>query len=216
MLLNELPEDILVQVVKCAAYTYIHMAGDWQASLVLLSVCRQWRQLARPLIYGGMYIHYQDGDISSRATDETDMVEAVADPPLLLTNADLIAATGSASYVKYVDAYVYCHESPFDGLDMILDTLCGIQPCWPSVNKLAVDLEYSLRTPITNSTSPSPMKKEIGHIGDRLSQMMPNMQRLIMEGCGDSQIDSTLYETLANKYTGQLKVLECTNPIHQR
>ncbi|KAJ2782126.1 hypothetical protein H4R18_002449 [Coemansia javaensis] len=198
MLLHDLPEDVLICIVKAAAHAYVHGGGRWAGGLVLLSVCRTWRRLAMPLVYGGVYIHHSD-DPDIDPGPGPGAAEA-----RLVTNADLVAAAGAVRLVRYVQLSVSCTADPLRGLDRILGALEGMARQWPGARKAALDIHYA---EIPSPAEAAPHGAAVQLAARRLSGLLPGVQRLIIEGHPAPAVRA-LCGHLASAYAAQLRSLD--------
>ncbi|KAJ2303664.1 hypothetical protein IWW55_002814 [Coemansia sp. RSA 2706] len=205
MELNELPEDIIIQILKHVGFMYIHELGLWDASLVLLAVCRKWRCLAAPLIYSGVYIHYSENNDTLASSEPKSAV--------LRTSIDLVAATNNTSLVKYIDVNIECAIFPFRGLEKVIETLKAVAPTWPSVNKLVINLEYMYGIQDNTMLDAAALENATLNIVAELGVLLPSLHKLIMDDCATCNIHNNLYEGLANRYAGRLQLLESSQEI---
>ncbi|KAJ2768938.1 hypothetical protein IWQ57_003320 [Coemansia nantahalensis] len=186
MHISSLPEDIHICILKAAGHAYIYEDRRWGRSLSLLAVCRAWRRLGRPLLYGGLYIHLSDAG-------------------KLLTNADLVAAVGACGLVRYMDIAAYGADRPLCGLDRILGTLEDTAPAWPGVRKVVLDIWHPHDVRAGHSSDDEAALA--CQTACRLTRLIPNVRKLILDGQSLPGV-SALHSQLASTYAGQLQMLE--------
>ncbi|KAJ1726460.1 hypothetical protein LPJ61_005172 [Coemansia biformis] len=206
MNLHDLPEDILICIIKATAHAYIHEAGRWGSSLTLLAVCRTWRQLGRPLIYGGLYVHYSDSDVGIRTTDDDVVIDGPASGRLM-TNADLVAAVGAVDHVKYIDIAISCIAEPLQALGHALDVLEGVSHRWPAARKVALDIHHAEGDQGSHGIGGARCEASIQQTASRFASLLPSVRRLIFDG-HPLLVTKTLYGRLASAYASQLQSLD--------
>ncbi|KAJ2615793.1 hypothetical protein H4S08_001063 [Coemansia sp. RSA 1365] len=140
MQLTELPDDVLVDVIMKIAREYIFEMGNWNSSLVLLSVCRRWRQIAMPVVYGGLYIHHSTHTTSQNETNDASAIVEQSSGKLY-TNIELVSSAAAAHLVKYVDIDFKAFDSPLNNLNKALDLLSTASQVWPHVSKVVLELK---------------------------------------------------------------------------
>ncbi|KAJ2305712.1 hypothetical protein IWW55_001798, partial [Coemansia sp. RSA 2706] len=79
--------------------------AQWKKQLALLSVCRQWRQLALPLVCRYVGIVFGDCTLPSDSSSTTTYEEPTDNP--IVTNTNLVAQMGQIKAVRQLDMLLY-------------------------------------------------------------------------------------------------------------
>ncbi|KAJ2712068.1 hypothetical protein H4R19_002949, partial [Coemansia spiralis] len=138
MLLSDLPDDILIAILRWCLSTDDNKAREIKSHLPLLAVCRPLRRLAIPMVYRHAFIHYgKVPAFEGPVTTSTDMAEPAGVP--VKTSLDLIAAAGCASAVKCIQIKIYCVLSPFPGWRDVIRRMRALATKW-SVAELTVEM----------------------------------------------------------------------------
>ncbi|KAJ2800879.1 hypothetical protein H4R20_003898, partial [Coemansia guatemalensis] len=211
MQLNSLPDDVLVDIIKKVARAYIFEMGQWNSSLVLLSVCRRWRQLAMPVIYSGVYIHRGTRTASQNPVDAADAAEEPCDDKLY-TNIELVSSAAATHMVKYVDIDFKSPDSPLDNLNKVLDLMRTASQAWPLVFKVVLELKGIPDSATRGSADvSSAFLESISKAVDRFTSLMPAVRRLVITGQSLNTVAATLYGQLAKAYSNQLNSFESSH-----
>ncbi|PIA15687.1 hypothetical protein COEREDRAFT_87647 [Coemansia reversa NRRL 1564] len=213
MQLTELPDDVLVDVIMKVAREYIFVMGNWNSSLVLLSVCRRWRQIAMPVVYGGLYIHHSTHASSQNAADDASATEGSSNDKLY-TNIELVSSAAATHLVKYIDIDFKALDSPLNNLNKALDLLSTVSQLWPRVSKVVLELKGR-----PDSTSRDGAEDPFGYIEsisktvDSFTSLMPAVRSLVITGHSPDFVTGMLYGKLAKAYSVQLNSFESTHML---
>ncbi|KAJ2800655.1 hypothetical protein H4R21_003090, partial [Coemansia helicoidea] len=204
MLIRNLPEDILAIVLReYVGFNNSPIVG-FESNLPLLAVCRQWRRLAIPLVYGRhAFVTY--GALPDDANDpftRSPNVEVPANVDVA-TNLDLIAMVGCVRAVKRVYISVFCLVNPFPGWHEVIQRMRAVAREWRA-EELTVATGPDLRHYDDDIVDVTKYTDDIAKVGDALAALMPDVRRLDLDEASRSQISSSLYGRLASHYADQL------------
>ncbi|KAJ2313091.1 hypothetical protein H4R23_000311 [Coemansia sp. Cherry 401B] len=115
MRIAELPDDILVLILRQATATNARSIREWKSLLVLLSVCSHWRHIAFPAVYGQALAvlkptrkcKYKQWLFRNRACSMSD-VDFVTNIYLITAHANVSAITRITVDVDYATG-MYSH-----------------------------------------------------------------------------------------------------------
>ncbi|KAJ2806534.1 hypothetical protein H4R21_000828 [Coemansia helicoidea] len=213
MLLCNLPEDILAIVLrKYIGFSYSPFVG-FKCNLPLLAVCRQWRRLAIPSVYGrhalvtyGTRPDYGNGlfnlDLNAEEPANVDVV----------TNLDLIAMVGCARAVRRVYIDVFCLVNPFPGWHEVIQRMRAVAKEW-RVEELTITIGPDSRHYDDDSVDMAEYTDDIVEVADALVALMPDVRRLNRHEANRSQISNSLYGRLASHYADQMEWFDTRYPI---
>ncbi|KAJ2710134.1 hypothetical protein H4R19_003898, partial [Coemansia spiralis] len=206
MLLNEIPTDILILVLRRSRWP----AGGgseqnaFLRSLGLLAVCRQWRHLALPLVYGTAYIEHNTTTKPDTKSKRVGMA----------TNVGLAAAIGCIHVVRRVAITVRYLDSPLPGLGAAIEQLRAAAAEWTGVRALQLTLIPATATSFgQRGTDGGPQTSDPDTAADALAALLPAVRHLQVAAPNQCVTARALFGRLAGCYAGQLLVLRSRCPI---
>ncbi|KAJ2308986.1 hypothetical protein IWW55_000077 [Coemansia sp. RSA 2706] len=127
---SDLHDDIVGYILEELTEDVVEDAELWSSSLYLLAICRQWRALARPIVYSTGFIGKYDEEDSS-------------EPAPIFSNMELVHITASAGYIKSLAIVHGDSCSAWNMLSKIVDTLLYFREPLPNVKTVSVHSSIS-------------------------------------------------------------------------
>ncbi|KAJ1644300.1 hypothetical protein LPJ64_003999 [Coemansia asiatica] len=193
---------------------------SWQSQLNLLAVCRQWREIAQPHVFGTCFIklreeyNYDSDDVSDSDSDQNYV--------FMDTNIDRIVANGDFQWTKTMHIVLLWPFNPLAYISEIINKLETKNADWSSVAKLTIwltsstfdkDTEMPKNEPIDNAVKEAAHVSLLSqvHAGSLKSIVLSNLSsdftwRYFIGDGADGKNDITFHqlETLSLSYAGQL------------
>ncbi|KAJ2714375.1 hypothetical protein H4R19_001762 [Coemansia spiralis] len=213
MQLCNLPEDILVIVLRWCLSNYYVAANRLKRNLPLLSVCQLWRYLATPMVYSHAFVQYgkRPGFEARHVYDPN--VEEPADVAVI-TNLDLVTMVSGASAVKKMNIDVCYQANPFPGWRNIIQKVRTVATTWRVV-ELNVAMHPGVFSFGDDDENVAKYTDDIAEVGDALAALVPDVRRLDCGGLNLNPIARSLYGRLAAHYADQLQLFKSRHPISE-
>ncbi|KAJ1813049.1 hypothetical protein LPJ75_003360, partial [Coemansia sp. RSA 2598] len=210
--INSLPAAILERAFKHSLDAYDLTSWSWQSQLQLLAVCRQWREIAQPHVYGMGFIKLReefgyDSDCSDSGTDG-DESYVVMD-----TNLGKIAENGRTHWVKNMHIVLLWPLNPLAYIDEVIRKLQAGNSQWPSVAKLTIWLTSSTCDLDTAALKGEPLDSAIIDAARVLSDLLPSVVRLNIRAYTLNGLAEIFVSQLTGRCAPQLRTLKCNVPL---
>ncbi|KAJ2715889.1 hypothetical protein H4R19_000950 [Coemansia spiralis] len=205
-----LPDDILHVVFQCASHDARYTPGKWKASLTLLAVCREWRRVARPLVYKHLCIVCGDDSVLLQQPALDGTISEPTHTPLA-TNLALTTELGHERLVRDIELTLNYVQSPFMCLRNVVAMLGVGGRRWPGARTLRIRLECNLY--VLNQERPA-IEHYAADIADAvgsISQLMPSVAALVCHSPENSYIAAPLFGALGSSYAAQATRIVCSN-----
>ncbi|KAJ2779286.1 hypothetical protein H4R18_004094 [Coemansia javaensis] len=208
MQLFDLPDDVLRMVLRKSRTGATSRGSLIKRNLPLLAVCRRWRALALPVVFGNMSVKYVedwrhvcpslDNAQTRHGRVETDMAP--------------IAPAGYAQMVRRLEISVCSFADSIVGLEAVLDAMAETADTWRGVRQLCVSVRQGVHRPCAAGTGPADYRDAVRRVCSRLAAMLPGVRRLVCEGEHRDAIVEMLYGRIAGCYAGRLQRLHSSSP----
>ncbi|KAJ2797534.1 hypothetical protein H4R21_004286 [Coemansia helicoidea] len=211
---RDLPENIQAMVLEKCLVRPRGTAHATRSNLPLLAVCPQWRRIVAPMVYGHVFVHYderhRDEDGSSPGSSSLNSDEAV--DVSISTNLGLVAAAGTASAATPLKIHVHYLASPLPGWREVVQRLRGAASEWPTV-----ELTLGMSKDAPSSRRAADLAKlhadGIAEVADALTALLPGVRSLELGRTDGDKFAAALYGRLAGHYAGQLQRLHSQSPV---
>ncbi|KAJ2657717.1 hypothetical protein IWW48_004398 [Coemansia sp. RSA 1200] len=216
MHINELPSEILQQIIRPVVSVTTSPYFTRQDSLRILSVCRQWRALTLPMAYKWIYVYYFPGHPSSylNSDDEGEggfFARRTLTPGSVLS-ADVISDLDilPKGYEKYVSELyldmVHCTVIS-KGMHLMLNRLSGNKALWLKIRRIQVHmLPVSYEMQVSDQYNDELAKTKA--VAKRLVNTFPNLDSFISRQYSTSRLITAFRQELVRLLSPQLNKIK--------
>ncbi|KAJ2720005.1 hypothetical protein GGI07_004875 [Coemansia sp. Benny D115] len=222
---NDLPLVIRVKVLSTIVEENYECLSTWKDSLPLMAVCREWRALAKPMVYGTTIVEnltednydaleYDNGNDNTINGNNNDA--AIATRPPFVSNIPLIAAANGTHLVKNLLIYLNEHTLTLDTLKELTTVFNFTQCDWTNVRSMDLEmrLNYEGRNADENKNeylyNKSPkLEHGMSLFAQALTRSMPEVTRIKARAHTYDGVAKILFNRLCKAYTHQLTHLSC-------
>ncbi|KAJ2783900.1 hypothetical protein H4R18_001456 [Coemansia javaensis] len=218
MHINSLPDDILAMVLKKSLSSASSRTEEFVLGLSHLAVCRRWRHVAFPNIYGVVFVQCIEDRVAEDDYDSDGNSNSDSDRELLIeeemvtystkTNMGLAVHTGCAGAAKRAELTVHFSGDPLLGLQEILRLMGMVSPRWAGIHSLEI---------VMNPRSPHYrrnhciLRRHTAHIQRlcaALAALIPGVRSLALDTVPWPTTLQALGTQLAGIYAEQLHALD--------
>ncbi|KAJ2226831.1 hypothetical protein IWW45_007285 [Coemansia sp. RSA 485] len=213
MLFHKLPTVVQKLILRYC----VDSTGDKKQKLVFLSVCHEWRKLAKPAFYTFAYhIEKQEDDSSS---DHEEHTRTQSDPVTWSSNIELVCYVGAFRSIRQI----YVELKTIAGLQIFVQGVSSIFALdgreWTGVKNLELcvprDLEQQFRQSDNFQADYRLFREEtVPSLVNTLSKGMPNIWRLDLVSGNDDCCATVLGTRLVVPYSESLRALTGVSPIN--
>ncbi|KAJ2818022.1 hypothetical protein IWW50_005963, partial [Coemansia erecta] len=196
-IINSLPSDLVFMVIS-AVYFYEHEVPEWTSSLVLLAVCREWRRIGTPIIYGTAVVRVHS-NINPEELHDSDATTNV----WMSTNLGHIKQNGHLQTVKRL-FFRSPDNDAFDNADLMTIQLLLTMFDQKGAERVleSIDAPGGRLNKFTLADG----------VAKKLAEFLPNVNELCIDGyVHDMALSGFFYET-RDQYSGQLQRVADTVP----
>ncbi|KAJ2840463.1 hypothetical protein FBU31_000393 [Coemansia sp. 'formosensis'] len=197
--INDLPEDVLEQILLKAAATPAKTLAKWKAKLPLLAVCRTWTKLAIGAVFNQVYV---------------ELLYSPDNSYMWTSNANLYISRGCVLMAQSL-VIEWEDEATIDHLRFIvLDVLKLDRVDWQLINTLTIARRAQTHCRSVQSFSHyEPLVTNVARILQYFRQNLRNIVELDISILRHVPVGEYLYDSLFTYYGGQLQVLRAGRPI---
>ncbi|KAJ2772856.1 hypothetical protein IWQ56_001207 [Coemansia nantahalensis] len=195
MRLCDLPNDILLAVLRSAGRSAEDPCYEFLEYVPWMGICARLRRLARPVAYRRLFIEYDDNDDS------------------IMSNLDLVVSSRSTGLVSHVAMHVITPEGLTHGFSRAVDLVARAMAVWPMVRTL--DL---ITTPCDHGLGEHSLHgiddiDDIVVVRDKLAALMPSIKSLHMHDHLPTAAAKLFYAHITCLYIGQLERVSSRYPL---
>ncbi|KAJ2715428.1 hypothetical protein H4R19_001211 [Coemansia spiralis] len=204
MHISDFPDDILLPVFRGALSAPKSQSADIKNGLVLLSVCRRWREAALPIVYDTVFA--KCGTEGINGPENVD----------IKTTLDLVVDAKCLHRVRKVVIEVYGGVDPFLALAAVTAKLGEATDEWAGVRRLKLMLcpkEWN------HNDCGSPAvgnEDDIEAVSISLAALMPGLREMSFRNYLQSKVATLLFGRLVGLYANQLQVLHSNSAFTTR
>ncbi|KAJ2776040.1 hypothetical protein H4R18_005895 [Coemansia javaensis] len=191
MYIGDVPHDVVSLILQRAATPESGGLAHWKRTLALLSVCRSWRDLARPFVFRDLIIIGSD-----------DGRDGAGRSVALASNAQLVVASRSARYVRSVSISLAPVTDATALVNAAIGQLCIGDTVWARAQSLLINI--GLHDSMGRVAASDGQSAAIAAgMATRIRAALPGISRIRLDG-GGSVLTRRLGGVLCDVYAPQL------------
>ncbi|PIA14025.1 hypothetical protein COEREDRAFT_89097 [Coemansia reversa NRRL 1564] len=208
-----LPHNIVQMIVQYVLDTPAYNLEEWKNMLSILAVCRRWRALALPCIFGQVFISTLPPGLCQHASPELYSESVCSEDNIkLVSNIGLITICNCRQMPKTLNIRI---ENPqniisfINDIDRILNTF---SVGWKNIDTLEFNIMLDELT-VNNSNLTEDVDANLTLCTMRIVDALPNITHIELQGSFKNITCVTLVNKLVNCYSLQLQYLDSSFPL---
>ncbi|KAJ2768891.1 hypothetical protein IWQ57_003340 [Coemansia nantahalensis] len=198
---GDLPEEVLLLVLRFAAGAPARGLRAWKASFPLLGVCRRWRQLAQQLVF--RVAHIECRRVRRRG----------AGTRVLLTNLGLVAC--HVDSVRQLVLSAVAGPQLVEQIGSMLSELRQHPGLCAKIRSLTIRGSAAAATAglLEGQAAPAVESEGFAAVAAALTAAAPNVTQVRIGAGADARVSGAIGGLLVDAYACQLRHIECPAPV---